>query len=142
MARDQIAINFTANVSEVARGTATMQRDLAKTSDAIEDVGKSGERAADDIQDATRDISRDAERAGHDVEHEVGGGFDKASDKAGQFGGAVQSVLSGDVAGAAQDAAGALSALGPVGRRPALSARRASVWCSERSRASRRPWTG
>ena len=98
MARDEIAINFTANVSEVAKGNRDMQRDLSKTADSIDDFGKAGDNAGKQVSDGLDKAGKatgDLKSQVGDAVQQITQGFDGSAESvASGFAGALESVSS------------------------------------------------
>lgn len=98
--RDEIEIKYTANIRDVERGAEKMSDALGQTEDALDDVGRAGEKAGRDAADGLEKIEPAAEKG----KEGISGIGDVARD-----------VLSGDLTSAAESGAQALEGLGPVG---------------------------
>lgn len=97
--RDKITIVYDAETTGVERGGR-------RTVDSLSDV----DQALDDLSSTSGDAAQDVES---DLD-KVGSASDDAGGKIGDLGGVARDALEGDVSGAAQSAAEALSALGPT----------------------------
>lgn len=102
-----IEIEMTADVRNIIKALKSGEVSLDDFEDSLDDAGDAGE-------DAGRTIKRGAEEAS-DALDETSEASDELGGKLGDIGGIATDVLEGDLAGAAQGALGALSALGAGG---------------------------
>lgn len=108
-----ISIEFVANLRDLINGIEKGEVSIEELKDYIdsvgeagEDAGKQAERGFDDLADSAKDAQEDVAGVGEEV--------DDAGGKLGGLGETARDVLEGDVSGAAESAAEALSGLGPA----------------------------
>lgn len=109
-------------ISEMKRSSASVE----DISDALDDMARDGDDAADKLEGSFKDMARDAKRAGDDIADGVGGGLKDLKGEAGQSGREAAASFSGewgDVGDFLQETvANGLGGFGPIGAAAGIAA--------------------
>lgn len=118
-----LKIDIAANTRQAATQVKSLGDDLETVVDALDDVGRGGDRTGDKLEKTLKDVERRAKDAGDGIKKGLGGGIkeglDEAKNEAGQSGREAAASFGGgfeDIVDFVQEtAANAFSGFGPIG---------------------------